>query len=396
MSLVRSIQGITLTIAFYAAATPALAERTVRTQHYLVQVETLARGLEHPWGLALLPDGRFLVTERNSGRLRLGSADGKLSEPLDGVPRVFRYEGPTDRSQAGLFHVALHPAFAKNGLVYLSYSQPSKEGAGTAVSRGRLVEQGATARLEDVEVVYTMNRHDSSGLHFGGRFVFHPKDHTLYVSVGERRNISRAQDPEDHAGSIIRVTDDGRVPPDNPFVADKDKDDRIFSWGHRNPQGMAFRPGTDQLWISDHGPKGGDEINLVRPGRNYGWPFQTAGVDYSGAPIGKGGKVEGMEPPVHVFSKTAAPSGLAFYDGELFPAWRGDMLHGAMKGDGIVRTRLEGARVVDVEWIEIGRRIRDVQVARDGSIWVITEHADGEVLRLTPVGPAKAPRSKSK
>jgi aldose sugar dehydrogenase len=379
------LQAVSVAIASVLLATPALAQRTVKTKHYVLQVETIAKGLEHPWGLALMPDGRFLVTERNSGRFRIGTADGKLSEPVSGVPPVFRYEGPTDRSQAGLFHVALHPLFEKNRLVYLSFSQPSKEGAGTAVARGRLVEEPAGARLENVEVVYTMNRHDSSGLHFGGRFAFHPQDHTLFVAVGERRNISRAQDAEDHAGSIIRVTDDGRVPADNPFLKDKEKDDKVYSYGHRNPQGMAFRPGTDELWINDHGPKGGDEINLVRPGRNYGWPFQTAGVDYSGAPIGKGAKVKGMEPPVHVFDKTAAPSGLAFYAGDLLPAWRGHMLHGALKGEGIVRTRLEGTKIAEVEWIDIGRRIRDVQIARDGSVWLITEHSDGEVLRVTPV-----------
>ncbi|HVL35494.1 MAG TPA: PQQ-dependent sugar dehydrogenase [Burkholderiales bacterium] len=370
-------------LAAVLAAAPALAQRTVESAKHRVQVQTVAKGLEHPWGLALLPDGRFLVTERNSGRLRIGTPQGELSPPVENVPEVFRYEGPTDRSQGGLFHVALHPRFAENRLVYLSLSQPSEEGAGTAVVRGRLVEEGGAARLENVETVYTMNRHDSSGLHWGGRFVFHPRDGTLFITVGERRNISRAQDAEDHAGSVIRVTDDGQVPKDNPFVKDDEKDDKIFSYGHRNPQGIAVHPQTQEVWLNDHGPKAGDEINRLRPGANYGWPFQTGGVDYSGAPLGKGRRVEGMEPPVHIFEKTAAPSGLVFYAGAQFPAWKGDLVHGALQGEGIIRTRVEGDKVVEEEWIELGRRIRDVQVAPDGALWLVTEHEDGEVLRLT-------------
>ena len=221
------------------------------------------------------------------------------------------------------------------------------------------------------------------GLHWGGRFVFHPKDGTLYITVGERRNISRAQDAEDHAGSVIRVTDDGQVPKDNPFVKDDEKDDKIFSYGHRNPQGIAVHPQTQEVWLNDHGPKAGDEINRLRPGANYGWPFQTGGVDYSGAPLGEGRRVEGMEPPVHIFEKTAAPSGLVIYAGAQFPAWKGDLVHGALQGEGIIRTRVEGDKVVEEEWIELGRRIRDVQVAPDGALWLVTEHEDGEVLRLT-------------
>jgi aldose sugar dehydrogenase len=376
---------LTMILALGVASASAQAQpRTVESDKHPVRVETVVKGVEHPWGLALMPDGRFLVTERNAGRLRIGTPDGKLSEPLEGVPDVFRYEGPTDRSQGGLFHVALHPQFEKNRLVYFSYAQPSEEGAGTALARGRLVEEGGKARLDNVETVYTMNKHDSSGLHFGGRFAFHPQDGTIFITVGERRNISRAQDAEDHAGSVIRVTDDGGVPKDNPFIGDKEKDDMIFSYGHRNPQGIAVDPQTGQVWINDHGPKGGDEINRLRGGANYGWPFQTAGLDYSGAQLGEGVKVKGKEPPVHVFEKTAAPSGLAFYDGKLFPEWHGQMLHGALQGEGIIRTRIENGKVAEEEWISLGRRIRDVQVAPDGAIWLITEHEDGEILRLTP------------
>ncbi|HVL71455.1 MAG TPA: PQQ-dependent sugar dehydrogenase [Beijerinckiaceae bacterium] len=384
---VRAVSAAALAVVL---AGPALADRTFETDKVTLRVETVAKGLVHPWGLALLPDGRFLVTERNPGRLRLGDRDGKLSEPLGNVPEVFRYEGPTDRSQAGLFHVALHPDFESNRLVYLSFSEPSDEGAGTAIARGRLVDEG-TPRLEDVEVIYTQNKHDSSGLHFGGRFAFDPKDKSIVLSVGERRNISRAQDGEDHAGSFIRITDDGGVPNDNPFRNAGDKDEKVFAIGNRNSQGLAFDPETGRLWANDHGPKGGDEINLIEAGKNYGWPFQTGGVDYSGAPMGKGSRgVEGMEDPVHIWEETVAPSGLVVYRGEMFPEWRGDLLHGGLAARGVVRTKIEDGKVTEDERMltDFGRRIRDVQVDREGALWLITEHEDGEVLRVTRAEPA--------
>lgn len=377
------------TTAFAIAGAPAMAQRdaprTIDTEKHQVRVERIA-AVEHPWGLALLPDGRFLVTERNKGHIRLGNRDGNLSEPIQGTPRVFRYQGPTDLSQAGLFHVALHPRFAENRLVYLSFAEPSSSGAGTAIARGRLAEEGGRARLENVETIFTQNKHDSSGLHFGGRFAFDPRDNTIVLSVGERRNISRAQDPEDHAGSFIRISDDGGVPSDNPFVNDGGKDDRILAIGNRNSQGLAFDPETGELWANDHGPRGGDEINRVQAGRNYGWPFQSAGPDYSGAPVGRGASgVEGMQDPVHVFGETVAPSGLAFYRGDMFPEWRGQMLHGGLANRALVRTKVEDGRITETEMMlkDLGRRIRDVQVAPDGAIWVVTDHADGEVLRLS-------------
>ena len=370
-------------------APTAAADQTFDTEHHGVRVETVAGGLVHPWGLVFLPDGRFLVTERNPGRLRLGTPDGQLSEPIEGVSEVFRYVGETGRSQGGLFDVALHPDFERNGLVYLSLSKPSERGAGTAIVRGRLVEEGPSVRLEDVEDVFEMNEddQDSSGLHFGGRMAFHPEDGSVLLTIGERRNISRSQDPEDQAGSIVRVTADGSVPEDNPFVDDDGRDDRIYSFGHRNPQALAFNPETGELWVADHGPRGGDEINLVEAGNNYGWPYITGGVDYSGAPIGVGTEHEGMISPVHIFEETVAPSGLAFYDGELFPEWRGDMLIGGLAAEALVRVTLDGREVAGEEWMleDLGRRIRDVKVADDGSIWLLTEHADGEVLRLTAV-----------
>ena len=224
---------------------------------------------------------------------------------------------------------------------------------------------------------------DSSGLHFGGRMLFLPDD-SLLLTIGERRNISRAQDRRDQAGSIVRVLDDGSVPEDNPFVEDEAVDDKIFSIGHGNPQGIALHPQTDQIWINDHGPKGGDELNRIEAGANYGWPYLTGGVDYSGAPIGVGLEREGMVSPFHVFEDTVAPSGIVVYDGDRFSDWRGDLLNGGMRSQGIVRVRVNADQVVEEELIELDRRIRDVKVADDGSVWVLTEHADGEVLRLTP------------
>ncbi|WP_322517781.1 PQQ-dependent sugar dehydrogenase [Rhodopseudomonas palustris] len=391
------------TAAFATAACVSQASaRTVETDKARVNVERIA-GVEHPWGIALIPDGRFLVTERNSGRLQLGSRDGRLMQ-VEGVPKVFHYKGPTGRSQAGLFHVAPHPDFADNRLIYFSFAQPSEEGAGTAIARGRLVEEGDKARLDNVEVIYTPKAHDSSGLHFGGRFAFHPKDKSIVMSIGERRNMSRAQKRDDEAGSFIRVMDDGSVPKDNPFVGQNDAAPAIYALGNRNSQGLAFHPQTGALWANDHGPRAGDEINKIEGGKNYGWPMQAAGVDYSGAPIGKGARgVDGMTDPAHVFERTVGPSGLAFYTGEMFPEWRGHMLHGGLAARALVRTSLDGDKVTGEEWMlrDLDRRIRDVQVASDGAIWLVTEHPDGEVLRLSradaaTVGSGKADRGKDK
>lgn len=386
----RIISGVLVApLLFLAVGSGKLAaqdQQIVDTEQVRVRVETIATGLNHPWGLALLPDGRFLVTERNSGDLRIGTRDGELSAPVEGVPDVYRYLGDTNSSQGGLFHVALHPQFAENHLVYLSFSQPSSEGAGTALARGRLEDDEEQPRLDDVEIIFSMNMHDSGGLHFGGRFVFDPRDNTIYLSIGDRRNMSRAQNPKDHAGSIVRITDEGDTPPDNPFVDDPEKDEMIYSWGHRNIQGMAIDPETGELWANEHGPRGGDEINLIKSGRNYGWPIQTGGVDYSGAPVGRGAHVEGFEPPVHIWNETVAPSGLAVYAGDLFPQWRGDLLHGGLVAEGLIRTRISNGKVVEDEHMlaDLGRRIRDVQVDEKGAIWLLTEHDDGEVLRIVP------------
>ena len=364
---------------------PAIAD----TELVRVRVETIASGLEHPWGLAFLPDGRYLVTERNPGQLRIGTVDGGLSEPVRRVPDVFRYQGPARLSQGGLFHVAVHPQFEDNQFVYLSFSQPSSEGGGTAIARGRLNEDDDTPRLDDVEIIYSMNVHDSAGVNFGGRFIFEPGTNHIILSVGDRNAMARAQDPKDHAGSLIRITDTGDVPSDNPFIGETVRDEKIFALGLRNAQGLAIDQRTGNLWASDQGPLGGDEINLIKPGRNYGWPLQTGGVDFSGAPIGRGAIVEGYEAPAHIWETRVLPSGLSIYDGVKFPMWQGDLLHGGLHAHGLLRTRIANGKAVSSEVMLTGfnRRIRDVAIDSKGAIWLVTDHEDGEVLRLTPEGP---------
>jgi aldose sugar dehydrogenase len=366
---------------------PLPQQSTVETQSGAITVEVVARNLVHPWAMALLPDGRLLVTERNPGRLRIVSTDGNVSEPVQGVPKIFRYDGDTPRSQAGLFDVKLHPQFAQNRWIYLSLSAPTERGAAVTVLRGRLAQDGA--RLEDISTIFEMQEddQDSSGLHFGGRMAIDASNNLLYLSIGDRRNISRAQDMEDQAGAILRMTLDGQVPGDNPFVKDEEVNDYIFAVGSRHSQALALQPATGRLWSVEHGPKGGDRVDVVEARANLGWPFITAGVDYSGAPIGVGREKEGMTSPLHVFEETVAPSGAAFYEGTLFTDWKGHLLVGGLFNESLMRLAVEGDRVTSVERIEVGRRIRDVQPGPDGTVWLITEHEDGELLRLTPDDP---------
>jgi aldose sugar dehydrogenase len=372
-------------LALMLIAGPALAQQNrVMSQAFTFEVETVVEGLEHPWGMAFLPDGRFLITERDPGTIRVGTPDGRLSEPIHEVEDLFRPVGPTPRSQAGLFDIKLHPDFATNGLVYWVYSRSTERGAAVVVQRA--VWEGANNRFRDPEDVWVMQEddQDASALHFGGRMAWLP-DRTLVLSIGERRNLERAQDLEDQAGGTIRMTADGRAPADNPRW-DDDANEYVYTAGNRNIQALSVNPLTGELWAADHGPQGGDEVNMLAGGNNYGWPFITGGVDYSGAPIGVGTRMEGKVSPVHIFEETVAPSGLAFVSGEpALAAWTGDMLIGALAGESIVRVRVRNGQFVEEEWIEIGRRIRDVHI-HDGSIWVLTEHSDGEVLRLRPQG----------
>ena len=359
-----------------AAFPLAAAERlgTVESARHTFHLVKLTGGLEHPWGLAFLPDGRMLVTER-PGRLRI-VADGVLEpEPVAGVPEVWA------DGQGGLLDVALHPGFAENGLVYLSYASADDDGdAATAVARGRLVG----TRLEDVEEIYVALPRDDGGRHFGSRLLF--ADGYLFVTAGERGEPDRAQDVGDPAGSVIRLHDDGRVPADNPFRSTAGARPELWSIGHRNPQGMALHPATGRIYAIEHGPKGGDELNLIEPGVNYGWPVITYGKSYIGFSIGEGTHKEGMAQPLHYWVPSISPSGLTIYDAERFPAWRGSVFAGALSGQLLVRLELDdGAVTVEERMLEdLEERIRDVRQGPDGLIYLLTDHPDGMLLRLEP------------
>jgi glucose/arabinose dehydrogenase len=344
----------------------------------VAKVTEFARGLDHPWGLAFLPDGRALVTEK-PGRLRYLGRDGKLSEPLTGVPRV------DDGGQGGLLGVAIDPDFATNRFVFLAFSEPGDGAtAGTAVARGTLGERG----LEDVKVIYRQVPKVRSGNHYGSRIVF-GRDGTLWITQGDRFNQRPlVQDLSTDIGKIVRVTRDGAPPPDNPFVGTANARPEIWSYGHRNLQGAARHPETGRLWTVEHGAMGGDELNHPEAGKNYGWPVITYGLDYSGEKIGEGTAKAGMEQPVHYWDPSIAPSGLLIYSGDAFPQWKGSFFVGSLKFGRLVRLELSGDKVTKEERYlgERGDRIRDVVQGPDGLIYLLTDADPGSVLRVEPVG----------
>ena len=358
---------------------PALAQEAPRSPtpdpvKPPARVTDVTRGLEHPWGLAFLPDGRMLVTER-AGRLRLVATDGRRSAPLGGVPAV------AAGGQGGLLDVALSPRFAQDRLVYLSFSEPGPAGASTAVARGRLGDRG----LEGTAVVWRQQPKVDSSFHWGSRLVFR-SDGTLIVTLGERlTHREAAQDLSVTLGKIVRINADGSVPPDNPFVGRDGVRPEIWSYGHRNVQAAALDAGG-RLWTVEHGARGGDELNQPQAGRNYGWPVITYGVDYSGARIGVGSSRPGMEQPVYYWDPVIAPSGALFYTGERFRAWRGDLFVGSLQPGRLVRLRLSDGRVVLEERyvIEPGERIRDVRQGPDGLIYLLTDNPQGRIVRLEP------------
>ena len=378
---VRTIGAVWALLAMAAvllgAACPlAAAERlgTFKSAKHRFHLVKVVDGLEHPWGLAFLPDGRMLVTER-PGRLRIVADGWLVPEPVAGVPEVW------DDGQGGLLDVALHPGFAESGLIYLSYASPDDDNdAATAVARGRLVG----ARLEDVEEIYVALPRDDGSRHFGSRLLF--ADGYLFVTAGERGEPDRAQDVGDPAGSVIRLLDDGRVPEDNPFVGTADARPELYSIGHRNPQGMAREAATGRIYAVEHGPKGGDELNLIEPGMNYGWPVITYGKSYMGFKIGEGTHKEGMAQPVHYWVPSISPSGLMIYDAERFPAWQGSFFAGALSGELLVRLEVaDGKAVVEERMLEdLEERIRDVRQGPDGLIYLLTDHPEGMLLRLEP------------
>lgn len=346
--------------------------------HGPLELQEVVAGLEHPWALAFLPGGEgMLVTER-PGRLRHITAEGQLSAPLAGVPEVYA------RGQGGLLDVALSPRFAEDRLVYLSYAEQGVDGrAGTAVGRARLsADLGA---LEGFEVIFRQQPKLSSGIHFGSRLVF-DRDDYLFVTLGENGQRPTAQDLDKLQGKVVRLNADGRIPEDNPFVGRPGARGEIWSYGHRNPQGAALNPWTGALWVHEHGPRGGDEINIPHAGRNYGWPLATHGINYSLLPIpeAQGERVAGTEPPHHVWAKSPAISGMAFYDGERFPAWRHSLFIGALAQQALIRLQLDGDRVVGEERLleELDARIRDVRLGPDGYLYVLTDEGNGKLLRV--------------
>jgi glucose/arabinose dehydrogenase len=358
-----------------ALLVPLVAAAQLRSDEHTFRVVKVAEGLEHPWSIAFLPDGRMLVTER-PGRLRIVS-NGKLEpQPVAGVPEVFA------SGQGGLFDVVPHPEFAKNALLYFSYAGRGDGGAGTELARGRL----AGNRLENVQVLFKAEPKARGGLHFGGRIVFDRAGY-VYLTLGERGDKDRAQRPDGHLGSVIRLHDDGRVPADNPFVGKAGWKPEKFDLGHRNMQGAALHPVTGMLWTHEHGPQGGDEINVIRPGVNYGWPVITYGVNYGiGTQIGEGQKKEGMAQPLYYWVPSIAPSGMAFYTGDRFPHWKGDLFVGSLKDQMLVRLKLDGEKVVREERLLKGvlGRIRDVRMGPDGFLYLATDESAGVVARLEP------------
>jgi glucose/arabinose dehydrogenase len=357
-------------------AAPALAERSELGE---LQLSEVVGGLEHPWALAFLPGGQgSLITER-PGRLRWLNAQGRLSAPLGGVPAVFA------RGQGGLLDVALSPSFAADRLVYLSYAEADESGdkAGTAVGRGRLKED--MSALEGFQVIFRQQPKLSEGIHFGSRLAFDPQGF-LFVSLGENNQRATAQDLDKLQGKLVRLNPEGGVPADNPFVGRAGVRAEIWSYGHRNPQGLALNPLSGRIWLHEHGPRGGDEINIPEKGRNYGWPLATHGVNYSFLPIpeARGERVAGTEPPHHVWEKSPALSGMVFYDAERFPAWRHSLFVGALADQALIRLQLDGDKVVHEERLLQGRgwRIRDVRLGPDGFLYLLTDAPDGKLLRL--------------
>nr|WP_262880173.1 PQQ-dependent sugar dehydrogenase [Pseudomonas paralcaligenes] len=362
--------------ALLALSAPLLAERSELGE---LELKEVVGGLEHPWALAFLPDGKgSLITER-PGRLRWLDAQGRLSAPLGGVPQVYA------KGQGGLLDVALSPRFASDRLVYLSYAEADAEGdeAGTAVGRGRLKDD--MSGLEGFQVIFRQQPKLSTGVHFGSRLAF-DRDGLLFVTLGENNQRPTAQDLDKLQGKLVRLKPDGGVPDDNPFVGQAGARPEIWSYGHRNPQGLAFDPWSGRLWLHEHGPRGGDEINLPGKGLNYGWPKATHGINYSFLPIpeAEGKTVPGTEAPHHVWEKSPGISGMAFYSAERFPAWQHNLFIGALAQPGLIRLPLDGDKVGQEERLleDQGWRIRDVRQGPDGYLYLLTDAPNGKLVRL--------------
>jgi glucose/arabinose dehydrogenase len=367
-----------LAAVILTAASFSADAQTYQSSAGELKVETVVSGLANPWALAFLPDGRMLVTEK-PGRLRIATRDGKLSPAVAGVPQVFAV------SQGGLHDVIIDRGFAQNGTIYICYAEPTSGGARTALLRAKLADE-ATPKLDDVKVIFRQDGPLSSGGHFGCRIVQMP-DNNLFLTTGDHfRYRDEAQNLGNHLGKLIRIAPDGSVPQDNPFAGRSGAKPEIWSYGHRNMQGAALHPASGKLWIHEHGPRGGDEVNIPEKGKNYGWPVIGYGIDYSGAKIHEATSKPGMEQPIKYWVPSIAPSGMAFYTGDLFPKWKGSVLVGGLVSQNVVRLEVDGEKVTGEERILQGirERIRDVRVGPDGAIYLATDNSAGRILRVSP------------
>lgn len=339
------------------------------------QLQVVAEGLDHPWGMDILPDGRILVTER-SGQLRIINADGELeAEPVAGLPDVWV------ANQAGLFAVRQAPDYADTQHIYFTYACGSRRDSNTCLSRARLADHA----LEDVEVLFRAEPGMDGSAHYGGRFVFMP-DNTIILGLGDGFDYrEQAQKPENHIGSVVRLNLDGSVPDSNPFIGLSNAAPEIYSYGHRNVQGIVYDSQSNRLFTNEHGPKGGDELNLMQPGHNYGWPLITGGVDYNNARVTPYTELPGMTAPLLEWTPSIAPSGMALYRGDIFSEWRGDIFVSALAAKKVQRVRLSGTRVVEQEdlFSELEQRIRYVYAGEDGYLYLLTDEPNGQVIRVT-------------
>ena len=374
---------VALTAAILLAATFLIATKTrgedttFASSAGQLEVQTVASGLVHPWALAFLPDSKMLVTER-PGRMRIVSVEGQLSPPLKGVPEVWA------TGQGGLLDVVTDNAFAQSKTIYFCYSERTGGGGRTAVARARLND--GDGRLDEVKIIFRQDGPLSSGNHYGCRIV-QADDGNLFITLGEHFTYrNEAQNLGNHLGKLIRIAPDGSAPPDNPFVGRDGAKPEIWSFGHRNEQGLAINPASGELWEIEHGPRGGDEVNIIGKGKNYGWPVIGYGIDYSGAKIHETTAKDGMEQPIKYWVPSIAPSGMAFYTGKLFPKWNGSLFTGALAGKMLVRLSLNGNTVTGEERLlqSLYERIRDVRQGPDGALWLLTDNSARRILRVTP------------
>jgi aldose sugar dehydrogenase len=370
---------LALAVVLAAGSTVHAADPTFPSSAGNLTVQTVAGGLVHPWSLAFLPDGRMLVTER-LGRMRIVGRNGRLSPPLGNVPKVFAV------AQGGLLDVILDRNYAQNRTIYFSFAEPFNGGGRTSLARARL-DDGEVPRLDDVKVIYRQFGPPSHGNHFGSRIV-QANDGTLFVTNGEHfTDRDMAQTLDNDLGKIVHITPDGAPAPGNPFANKPGARPEIWSYGHRNPQGLAFNPADGRLWEQEHGPMGGDEINIILPGHNYGWPLVSDGLNYGGTPVGTGkATMPGVDDPVWHWTPSIAPSGMTFYTGDLFPGWKGSLLNGALKFRMLVRLELKGDKVVKEERLlqDLRERIRDVRQGPDGALYLLTDNSSGRILRVAP------------